>query len=128
MTPEELNKFELEIELSLPEDYKAHMLKYNGGTPLSYYFYFGEPEDGIRLSYFFSIEYGALLVEKQDYLPKMHISIGKTETGYLSMSLDEENFGAIYVYYSEVELELIATSFTEFLNGLIDYSDDFENQ
>jgi len=35
ITQEELNKFEIEIGLSLPEDYKAHMLKHNGEAPLS---------------------------------------------------------------------------------------------
>jgi len=86
------------------------------------------PDDGKRLFYFFPIKYaGSLLVEKKDYLPEKHLNIGTTETGYLSMSLDEEDYGAIDVYYSEAELEFVAASFTEFLNGLVDYTDDFED-
>lgn len=124
ITPEELNEFETEIGLSLPDDYKEHMLKCNGGSPHSYDFYFGVPDDGINLSYFYPIKYGtSSLVEKEDYLPEKYISIGKTQTGYLAMSLHEENYGSIFVHYSEVELEFLASSFTEFTDGLIDYKD-----
>lgn len=104
ITPEELSEFEKEIGLPLPQDYKDHMLKYNGGSPLSYYIYFGEPDDGIRLAGFKSIKYGTSLVGKQDYLPKNYLSIGYIETGYLAMSLDEKDYGNIFVYYSEAEL------------------------
>jgi len=126
ITAEDLNEFEKEIGLTLPEDYRAHMLKYNGGLPSSYYLYYGEPDDGILLSGFKSIKYGDSLVEKQDYLPENCLSIGYTETGYLAMSLDENEYGSIFVYYSEAELTKIAASFTEFLDGLVDYTDTFE--
>lgn len=126
ITPQELNEFEIEMELSLPQDYKEYMLKYNGGFPLSYYIYFGEPDDGILLSSFKSIKYGTSLVEKQDYLPKNYLSIGHIETGYLAMSLDEKDYGNIFVYYSEADLEFSASSFTEFLDGLVDYTNIFE--
>ena len=126
ITQEELNEFEIEIELSLPRDYKAHMLRYNGGSPLSCYLYFGEPDDGILLFGFKSIKYGTPLVEKQDYLPEKHLSIGYTQTGYLSMSLDEKDYGSIFVYYSDEDPKEIAFSFTEFLEGLVDYTDVYE--
>lgn len=127
ITQEELNEFEVEIGLSLPQDYKAHMLKWNGGSPLSYYMYFGGSDGGINLSYFFPIKYGdSIQVKKSDYLPEKYISIGKTDTGYLAMSLDEANCGSIFVHYSEVELEFVASSFTAFLKGLEDYTDVFE--
>lgn len=126
ITEEELNEFEQEIGLTLPEDYRVHMLKYNGGLPQSYSLYFGEPDDGILLSSFKSIKYGTPLVEKQDYLPENYLSIGYTETGYLAMSLDQKEYGSIFVYYSEVELTKIAASFTGFLESLVDYTDVFE--
>jgi len=66
--------------------------------------------------------------DSRDYLSEKYINIGYTGTGNICISFQEQNYGAIYVYYSETELELIATSFTEFLNGLVDYSDDFEDQ
>ncbi|MEO4005359.1 SMI1/KNR4 family protein [Flavobacterium sp. CAU 1735] len=126
ITAEELNEFEQEIGLTLPEDYRAHMLKYNGGSPFSYYLYFGEPDDGILLFRFKSIKYGDPLVEKQDYLPENYLSMGYTESGYLVMSLDENEYGSIFVCYSEAELTKLASSFTEFLDGLVDYTDTFE--
>jgi hypothetical protein len=126
ITEEELNEFEQEIGGTLPEDYRAHMLKYNGGVPSSYYLYFGEPDDDILLSRFKSIKYGTPLVEKQDYLPEDYLSIGYTQTGYLAMSLDKNEYGSIFVYYSEAELTKIASSFTEFLEGLVDYTNTFE--
>ncbi len=118
ITPEELEEFEIKTGVSLPQDYKEHMLKYNGGSPLSYHLYFGEPDEGILFSGFKPIKYGDYPVEKQDYLPNRYLSIGYTETGYLAMSLDGKDYGNIFVYYSEAELKLLASSFTEFLDGL----------
>ncbi|MNU83700.1 SMI1 / KNR4 family protein [compost metagenome] len=127
ISPEELKEFETEIGLSLPEDYKAHMLKYNGGSPLSMYLFFGAPDDGINLLGFYPIKYGTTLFSgKKDYLPENHIGIGRTGTGYLVMSLDEKTLGNIYVHYSEVELKFLAASFTEFIGGFDDYIADFE--
>ncbi|THF52852.1 SMI1/KNR4 family protein [Flavobacterium supellecticarium] len=126
ITVEELNEFEEETGVTLPEDYRVHMLQYNGGSPFSYYLYFGEPDDGILLFRFKSIKYGAPLVEKQDYLPENYLSIGYIEAGYLAMSLDKKEYGSIFVYYSEVELTKIAASFTAFLDGLVDYTATFE--
>lgn len=127
ITSEEIREFEAETGLSLPEDYKAHMLQYNGGHASGIDVFFGEPDDGINLSCFLPMKYAdsSLVVETKDYLPEKYISIGLTQTGYLAMSLDEETYGSIYVHYSEAELEFLAASFTEFVNGLIDYSDIF---
>ncbi|MEJ5102685.1 SMI1/KNR4 family protein [Chryseobacterium sp. MYb328] len=125
ITSDELHEFEIKTGISLPQDYKKHMLKYNGGSPLSYDLYFGEPDDGILLSGFKSIKYGTSLVEQKDYLPPKYLSIGYTETGYLAMSLDEKEYGNIFIYYSEAELTLLAPSFTEFLEGLVDYPNLF---
>ncbi len=126
ITTDELHEFEIKTGVSLPKDYKEHLLKYNGGSPMSYYLYFGDPDDGILLSGFKSIKYGTSPVEQKDYLPPKYLSIGYTETGYLAMSLDEKEYGNIFVYYSEAELTLLASSFTEFLEGLADYTDIFE--
>lgn len=127
ISAEELQEFEAAIGLVLPEDYKAHMLAYNGGTASSIYLFFGEPDDGINLFGFYPIKYGDwLFAEPKNYLPEKYIAIGRTETGNLAMSLDETNYGNIYVHYSEVELEFLASSFTEFIDGLIDYTAVFE--
>lgn len=122
ITPEELEAFEKEIGLCLPADYKAHMLQYNGATTASMDLFFGDPEDGIQFASFHPIKYGdSLLSGKRDYLPENYLALGLTGTGYLAMSLDEQTHGNVYVHYSEVELEFLAASFTEFIAGLIDY-------
>lgn len=124
---EELNEFEAAIGLPLPEDYKAHMLSCNGGTAADIYLFFGVPDDGINLFGFYPIKYGdTLFAGPRDYLPEKHLAIGRTGTGYLAMSLDETTYGNIYVHYSEVELEFLAASFTEFIDGLIDYTAVFD--
>lgn len=127
ISAEELKEFETTIGLVLPEDYKAHMLTYNGGAFVSIYLFFGLPDDGINLLGFYPIKHGdTLLVERRDYLPEKHLAIGRTGTGYLAMSLDEISYGNIYVHYSEVELEFLAASFTDFIDGLTDYTSIFE--
>lgn len=123
----DIQEFESATGLIFPEDYKAHMLQYNGATVESIDVYFGVPDDGINFSYFHPLKYGdSILVSTQDYLPKKHITIGCTYTGYIAMSLAEDSYGSIYTYYSEAELTWLAESFTEFVSGLIDYTDEME--
>ncbi|WP_175620518.1 SMI1/KNR4 family protein [Chryseobacterium schmidteae] len=119
---EDLKEFEAALGLSLPEDYKAHLLAYNGAGLKSTEVFFGYMDDGINLYYFHPIKYGnSLQSGKRDYLPEKYICIGCILGGYLAMSLDEQTYASIYSYYSEVELEYLASSFTEFVDGLIDY-------
>lgn len=127
ISAEELKEFETAIGLVLPEDYKAHMLTYNGGSAAGIYLFFGLPDDGINFLGFYPIKFGdTLLVERRDYLPEKHLAIGRTGTGYLAMSLAENTYGNIYVHYSKVELEFLAASFTEFIAGLTDYTAVFD--
>ena len=127
ITLSDIQEFETATELSLPEDYKAHLLKYDGARTESMYLYFGEPDDDINFSYFLPLKYGdSMHVEMDDYLPRKHITIGCTRFGYLAMALDEEHYGHIYVYYSEVILTWLAPSFTAFVSGLIDCTDEME--
>lgn len=132
ITESDLVEFESMIGLTLPEDYKKHMLKYNGGKPTpSLGVYFGTPNNSIELSRFHSIKYGSSTIksryeDSKRYLPGNHITIGYTITGNLCMSLDEKSYGHIYVYYSDVELEFLASSFTEFINGLNVYESEDE--
>jgi len=58
------------------------------------------------------------LIAKEDVLPQSDIYIGYTLTGPICMSLGE-NYGAIYVLYSDGERVDLASSFTEFVNGLV---------
>ena len=125
ITLSDIHEFETSKGIIFPQDYKAHMLQYNGATVESIEVHFGVPDDGINFSYFHPLKYGdSILVDTKDYLPEKHITIGCTSTGYLAMSLAEDTYGHIYVYYSEGELKFLAASFTEFIEGLIDYEDE----
>lgn len=127
ITLNDIQEFETAKRLILPEDYKAHMLQYNGATVESIEVYFGVPDDDINFSYFHPLKYGdSILVDTRDYLPEKHITIGCTSTGYLAMSLAEDSYGSIYAYYSEAELTWLAGSFTAFISGLTDYADEEE--
>lgn len=127
ITLSDIQEFETTTGLFLPEDYKAHLLEYNGAEVESIEVYFGVPDDGINFYYFHPLKYGdSILVGTQDYLPEKHICIGCTATGYLAMALTEDNYGNIYVYYSEAELTWLASSFTAFVSGLTDYADSME--
>ena len=122
----EIREFENKLGLSLPEDYKTHMLQYNGGRPEGHNVFFNTSNDKISLGYFHPIKYGCSTVEKiyeltHDFLPKNHVSIGDTHTGYLNMCLDQNDYGAVYLYHSNKKERKIANSFTEFVNGLVDY-------
>lgn len=127
ITLSDLQEFETSTGLFLPEDYKAHLLQYNGAKVESIYVYFGVPDDGINFFYFYPLKHGSSMqVEIVDYLPEKHITIGRTQGGSLAMSLDDEHYGNIYVYYSEGELTFLASSFTAFVSGLTDYTDVME--
>ena len=115
--------------LSLPEDYKKHMLKYNGGStddPCEWHL-----DSRVEFFEFTPIKYGdytmekSFLISRRGVLPKKDIYIGRILGGNLCMSLSEENHGSIYVFYSDGERIDICNSFTEFVNGLV-YSDEEE--
>lgn len=127
-----LQKIEKDYNIKLPLDYKNFMLEYNGITPLKDYYY--QPsiwEDQINFFYILPIKHGNYIFEEanligylKDY-PENHISIGRTRTGSLSMSMKKGDHGSIYVYYSDGEMHKLANSFTEFLQGLEEYEDDY---
>ena len=112
-------------KIIFPEDYKVHMLKYNGGRPVSKLFF--KPDiwdDEIKLSYLLPLKYGSYTFERAnlkgellDY-PEENLIIGHTLTGALSISFKESEYGSIYVFYSDGEMHKLANSFTEFLEGL----------
>ncbi len=128
----DLNAFENNIGYKLPLDYKQHMLKYNGGAAKTTGVFFGKVEDDINLYYFHPLKNGSPTLEKmreitQDFLPQNHISIARTETGGISMSLGAQDSGSVFVYYPDQEPMKISNSFTELLEGLVDYGDDYDD-
>jgi len=122
----DIEAIESKFDIELPSKYKEFMLKYNGtktNTPL---FFFNENEQ-IRffeiLPFRNSILESVLSIEEifnddQNILPTNYFTIGVIEGGWLAISADASNYGSIFVYYSDVELEKVADSFTDFINNL----------
>ncbi|EDP96811.1 SMI1/KNR4 family protein [Kordia algicida OT-1] len=132
ITLKEIEQLETDYSIKLPEDYKNHMLKFNGINPLEDYYFLPDTwEDEINFFSTLPIKYGHYIFEKanligylEDY-PENHVSIGRTRTGGLSLSLHKEDYGSIYVYYSDGEMHKLAASLTEFLQGL-EICEDFD--
>ena len=128
LTEQDLQEFETLIGNRLPQDYKNHMLIYNGGYPDAESAYFGNIDNDICLS---SLHH--LKGNDDDLLIDMHktydrlpngIHIGYILGGGLSMSLEPNEHGSIYIHYSETVSPIkIAKSFTEFISGLKDYGE-----
>ncbi|MGB0881097.1 MAG: SMI1/KNR4 family protein [Polaribacter sp.] len=132
ISPKELEAFEellIKKDLKLPEDYKKHMLKYNGGSPDDSCEW--HLDSRVEFFDFTSIKYGdytmeeKFLISRRDVLPESDIYIGDILGGHLCMSLSKENHGAIYAFFPDGERIDICNSFTEFVNGLV-YSDEEE--
>jgi len=129
----------------LPDDYKAHLLQYNGGWPLRKSF--AEPtQDGKlllrKISDFKSVKYGPLTLEQS--LRSLRASLHNdlvpfgTETGgdLFVLSVGTEDYGSVYYISHESYkppkrterqqprqygkgVSFLAPSFTAFLAGLI---------
>ncbi|MGH1385149.1 SMI1/KNR4 family protein [Kordia sp.] len=124
--------FEETMEIRLPEDYRTHMLRYNGGVPIKEnYAVFDEDiadvlvDETIIIKSFKYLDNGEGSLDMQarwggtDYIPK-GIDIGSTYGGILMMSLATGGFGSIYHMFSYGEPQKIANSWTEFVSYLID--------
>ena len=121
----EILNLELEYGVLLPEDYKEKMLEMNGFSSTDDLYF--KPEiwdDEIEFFYIFSIKYGSSTFEKyntkeelNDY-PEGKISIGRSRTGNFAISVKKDDYGSVYVYYSDGEIHKLANSFTKFLEGL----------
>ncbi|SDI61543.1 SMI1/KNR4 family protein [Chryseobacterium jejuense] len=123
ITNTELETFEQEIGLTLPESYKKHILKYNGGTP--------EEKDCFDekvIAHFYPIKYGKYPLEKsyktlKDSLPQDFLNFAYDEGGNpFCLNLKSgKDYGKVYfcaLDEGDVEAELLADSFKEFMDGL----------
>ncbi|CEN47529.1 SMI1/KNR4 family protein [Capnocytophaga canis] len=127
LTLADMDDFERKIGLKLPQDFKEHYLKFNGGYPSFEYV------KGLRniftINGFDSIKYGALPIEKLiddfqesgvDFNNKIPFANDNGDNIFL-ISLDDSDYGKIYIIEAEF-LEnknyiLVSESFTDFLNS-----------
>lgn len=131
----ELQDFEKENSIELPDDYRGFLIKFNGGTPLKPYL----KEMDTIISNFYGIveepDWFSLFDAIADYdgrIPEYYIPIADDSFGnILIMCLAEKNYGQIafwdheketekkdggYYYYDNVTV--IASSFTDLINKL----------
>ena len=135
---EDIKQFESHNGVTLPEDYKSFLLKYNGGKPKHAL----EPTVKSDIQWIYGMvaePYYASLFQHLDMfqgrLPSWYFPIANDSGGNLYlMSLYEENRGLIAFWDHENEAEegqadqyfenltVVASSFTDFLNQLVDYT------
>ncbi|MFK8105152.1 MAG: SMI1/KNR4 family protein [Saprospiraceae bacterium] len=121
ITMADLLTFEEKYGYKLTEDYKTHMLKYNGGEPIGEEVFFGDDE--YTLYKFFNLNEGddsvATYIELSErVLPPNHLTIGRILGGNICICLKGANRGCVYAYYSECELIYLTVCFTDFVEGL----------
>ncbi|WGH77096.1 SMI1/KNR4 family protein [Tenacibaculum tangerinum] len=124
---EDLVAFEKKFELILPERYKEHMLKFNGGFPDKDYY------KGVNIAHFNPIKYGDDTLEHnildlQDVLPVGYLPFAYDLGGnQICMDLNEgENYGKVYYLpmdMGDIRSEFLSDSFEIFLNGLSEEND-----
>ena len=125
ITIEELNAFETLISKTLPQDYRQHMLTFNGGVleeDVDHVNYSG----GGGISYFYPIKYGFDTMEDvyedlNSILPNGYISIGKTDSGgQIIISLNNDsNYGNIKEWFTDGETRDLSPAFTQLLNDMV---------
>ncbi len=122
ITMTDLLAFEEKYGYKLTEDYKTHMLKYNGGVPVADEVFF-DGDDEYALYKFFNLNEGedsvaAYIALSERVLPPDHLTIGRILGGNICICLKGPKRGCVYAYYSECELIYLAVCFTDFVEGL----------
>jgi len=128
ITNSDFKNLENLIGYSLPEDYKEHMLKYNGGTSsddelfIVAFNYDNEYREASYIS-FDPIKHGDDTVEiqfnlKQSYLFPKLLAIGSFLGGRILMGYRDHNYGNIYIDFSYQDPIKVANSFSEFVGRI----------
>ncbi|QTD39187.1 SMI1/KNR4 family protein [Polaribacter batillariae] len=131
LTSADIEAFEGRIGKILPEDYKQHMLKWNGGRVRQLNLeHKNHPDDGdMSLSYFYAIDYDVTTIESLmgylgDAMPKDFILIGSTNAAKVIMSLKDNDYGEISVMFSDGYIIDMSPSFSQFLEDYSEVDDD----
>ena len=135
LTKSDIKNAERELALKFPADYRAFMLRTNGGAPTPSAF--PVPEDNeeewdVHCIYSIADSRGPLpldLVQMNEHfrseceLPEQWLAVGAFDMGVLLLSLSEDDFGALFLWYvitgsEEFEVYRMADSFSGFLSIL----------
>lgn len=127
ITALELNSFEQEQNVNLPVAYKTHILTSNGGTPEKDIF------KGMRVHYFHPIKYGENQLKEiiddigELFPPDFFPFAGDAGGNQIGFFLAGERVQKVYIWFHDMddedELEYLADSFEEFMEGLTDKDD-----
>ncbi|CAL2080627.1 SMI1/KNR4 family protein [Tenacibaculum sp. 190524A05c] len=120
----ELEELEKLIGARLPSDYKEHMLKFNGGkVPHDKDYIINYNNQDFFLSGFYTLKHGVSNIEdyynnKHSFLYPKLLPIGVIVGGYLALGYKEENYGEVYVYFSDSLPFKVANSFGAFIDNI----------
>jgi hypothetical protein len=141
LSEKDIEVFEKENEMLLPEDYKKFLIKNNGGIPtpstytcpnnLGYNLIEGDRMSDFGIQYLNSLEEIYCLRNDNGTFSENMFCIGEDSGGnYYYISVSGNDKGKIYFWYHEkadgINLYLIANSFDDFINGFYDPSSKFE--
>lgn len=125
-----LNQFEATIGKTLPQDYRQHMLTYNGGiVEQDNIEHKDHTEDGGGISKFYPVSYGDYTLEKayandvnSGMLPLGYISIGETRGGgEIIISLNNDGtYGVTEEWYPDGSKLPLSPSFTDLINDMVE--------
>jgi hypothetical protein len=123
ITLEELNEFQTLIGTTLPEDYRQHMLTYNGGGVTEFNIaHISDPEGGGGILDFYPIKYGSNTIEEvnetlSDVIPSGHLIIGRARGGgKIIISLNNDaTYGNTKHWYPDGTIYDLSPSFTQLI-------------
>ena len=125
----DIDRFETAYGVSLPNDYKAHLLRFNGGVPEKNKINIGDAVD-LRIAGFYSLTHGTNTLESitdmlkvwEKVLPEHLVPIAfDGGAGQICLSVSDEDRGSTWLYYPDTEeLTFLSASFSEFLEALHD--------
>ena len=124
----DITKLEEQFEINFPDEYRNHLLRYNGGMPKPDIFSF--VEDGkntdSRVSFFYGIKSGdyddlldALLVFKGDHkrMPSQIIPIAEDAFGnVICVSSGDRDYGHVYFWDHEREVNYNLSNDNDYSN------------
>lgn len=139
----DISQLESKYQISFPEQYKNHLLRYNGGTPEPSIFLFNEQgrQTNSRVKYFYAINSGEVddleeVIEifkiEEKRMPNHILPIADDPFGnVVCISSGESDYGYVYFWNHEKEIDynvsddsdytnlyFIASSFNLFIDSL----------
>lgn len=143
LSSEVLADFESQLGVKLPQDYRDHLLKYNGGDPRPNTFDISPDEGQSNVHNLYGLHDGPYYSNLREVvevfkgrIPNGLLPISGDDGGnIICLGLSKKYLGKIYFwdhekessFFKSVALTLIAPSFSTFMAGLYEYIDPSES-